>query len=67
VGRFLLACRGGALGSGTRYLVGGYLAGWQGAELPYGTLATHATVSLFLAGFAGIVAARAPADARRGR
>jgi len=49
VGRLLLVCLGGALGSGARYLVGGYLAGWEGSELPYGTLAIHETGSLFVA------------------
>src|SRR5262245_6687181 len=38
VGRLLLICLGGALGTGVRYAVSGLAARWLGADFPYGTL-----------------------------
>jgi fluoride exporter len=38
VGRFLLVCLGGAIGTGLRYLTAIAAAQWLGAEFPYGTL-----------------------------
>jgi CrcB protein len=38
VGRLLLICLGGALGTGVRYVVSGVAARWFGADFPYGTL-----------------------------
>jgi CrcB protein len=38
VGRLLLICLGGALGTGVRYVVSGLAARWFGADFPYGTL-----------------------------
>ena len=36
--RFVLICCGGAVGTGARYLLGGLVARWAGADFPYGTL-----------------------------
>jgi len=36
--RLLLICVGGAVGTGARYLLGGLVARWLGADFPYGTL-----------------------------
>jgi CrcB protein len=49
VTRFLLVCLGGAIGSGARYLVGGWLLGALGAGFPWGTLAVN-LVGSFLIG-----------------
>jgi CrcB protein len=38
VGRFLLICLGGAIGTGARYLTAVVAARWFGTEFPYGTL-----------------------------
>jgi CrcB protein len=38
VGRFLLVCLGGAVGTGLRYVTAGLAARWLGADFPYGTL-----------------------------
>ena len=38
MGRFVLICCGGALGTGLRYLTAVLAAGWLGSEFPYGTL-----------------------------
>ncbi len=38
MGRLLLICLGGALGTGVRYVVSGLAARWLGADFPYGTL-----------------------------
>lgn len=38
MGRFLLVCLGGAIGTGLRYLTALAAAQWFGAEFPYGTL-----------------------------
>jgi CrcB protein len=50
VGRFLLVCLGGALGSGARYLVSTWAARALGAEFPRGTLVVNVTGSFLLAG-----------------
>ena len=36
--RLLLICLGGAVGTGARYVLGGLVARWLGADFPYGTL-----------------------------
>ena len=36
--RLLLICLGGAVGTGTRYLLGGLVVRWLGPDFPYGTL-----------------------------
>jgi fluoride exporter len=36
--RLFLICCGGAVGTGARYLLGGLVARWLGADFPYGTL-----------------------------
>jgi fluoride exporter len=46
----LLVALGGALGSVTRYLVGGWIAGRLGAAFPYGTFVINLTAS-FIIGF----------------
>jgi len=38
VTRLLLVCLGGAVGTGARYLLGGLVVRWLGADFPYGTL-----------------------------
>jgi len=38
VTRLLLICLGGAVGTGARYLLGGLVVRWVGADFPYGTL-----------------------------
>lgn len=38
MGRFLLVCLGGAVGTGLRYVTAGLAARWLGADFPYGTL-----------------------------
>jgi CrcB protein len=38
VTRLLLICLGGAVGTGARYVLGGLVARWLGADFPYGTL-----------------------------
>ncbi len=50
MGRFLLVCLGGALGSGARYLVSTWAARALGAEFPRGTLVVNITGSFLLAG-----------------
>jgi fluoride exporter len=37
MGRLMLVCLGGAIGSGLRYLISGLAARWLGADFPYGT------------------------------
>jgi fluoride exporter len=46
----LLVALGGAVGSVTRYLVGGWMANRLGASFPYGTLFINLTAS-FIIGF----------------
>jgi CrcB protein len=48
--RFLWICLGGAIGTGARYLLSGWLARSTGAGFPWGTLAVNALGS-FLLGF----------------
>ncbi len=49
MGRFLLVCLGGALGSGARYLVSTWAARALGPDFPRGTLIVNATGSFLLA------------------
>ena len=46
--RFLLICLGGAVGTGARYLLSGWLARLAGPSFPYGTLAVNALGSFLL-------------------
>jgi len=46
--RLVLVCAGGALGSGARYLVGGWVAAAVGASFPFGTLLINAVGSFFI-------------------
>ncbi|HVP66882.1 MAG TPA: CrcB family protein [Anaeromyxobacteraceae bacterium] len=46
--RLVLVCAGGALGSGARYLVGGWVAAVAGAGFPYGTLLINAVGSFLI-------------------
>lgn len=48
MGRFLLVCLGGALGSGARYLVSTWALRAFGPELPRGTLIVNTTGSFLL-------------------
>ncbi len=48
MGRFLLVCLGGALGSGARYLVSTWVANALGSGFPKGTLAVNVTGSFLL-------------------
>ena len=36
--RLILICLGGAVGTGARYVLGGLVVRWLGADFPYGTL-----------------------------
>jgi len=38
VTRLILICLGGAVGTGARYVLGGLVVRWLGADFPYGTL-----------------------------
>jgi CrcB protein len=49
MGRFLLICGGGALGTGARYLLSTWLAAAAGTGFPWGTLAVN-VVGSFLIG-----------------
>jgi fluoride exporter len=49
VGRFLLICLGGAIGTGLRYVTAVAAVQWFGAEFPYGTLIAN-LVGAFLIG-----------------
>src|SRR5215471_8507812 len=49
MGRLMLVCLGGAIGSGLRYLVGGLALRWLGADFPYGTFIVN-VVGSFLIG-----------------
>jgi len=46
--RFLWICLGGAVGTGARYLLSGWLAGFWGPGLPIGTLAVNVVGSFLL-------------------
>lgn len=48
MGRFLWICLGGALGTGARYLLSGWLARLAGPGFPYGTLAVNVIGSFLL-------------------
>ena len=47
--RFLLVCLGGAVGTGARYALGGFLLRSLGPSFPYGTLAVNLIGSFLLA------------------
>jgi fluoride exporter len=66
VGRFLLICLGGAIGTGLRYVTTVAAAQWLGAEFPYGTLIVN-LVGSFVIGFVqqlGLEALAIPDDVR---
>jgi CrcB protein len=46
--RFLLICLGGAVGTGARYLLSGWLARAAGPSFPFGTLAVNVLGSFLL-------------------
>lgn len=46
--RFLWICLGGAIGTGARYLLGGWILRVTGPGFPYGTLAINAIGSFLL-------------------
>lgn len=48
MGRFLLVCLGGAVGSGARYLVSIWALAALGPGFPYGTLAVNAVGSFLI-------------------
>lgn len=48
--RLVWICLGGALGSGARYLVSGWVLALLGPSFPYGTLSVNVIGSFFLAG-----------------
>ena len=48
MGRFLLVCLGGALGTGARYLIGGWAFRTFGMGFPVGTLAVNLIGSLLI-------------------
>lgn len=47
--RLLWVCLGGAVGSGARYLVSGWMLAWLGTAFPYGTLTVNLLGSFLLA------------------
>ena len=47
--RFVLVCLGGALGTGARYLVSGWVPRVLGTALPYGTFAVNVLGSFLIA------------------
>jgi CrcB protein len=51
--RFLWICLGGAIGSGARYLLSGWLARIAGPGFPYNTLAVNAIGSFLLGALMG--------------
>ena len=66
MGRFLLVCAGGALGTGARYLLTEWALVTLGAAFPWGTLAVN-TIGSFLLGlimYAGVEAAAIPPTLR---
>jgi fluoride exporter len=58
----LLVALGGALGSVTRYLVGGWIASRMGASFPYGTLVINLTASFIIGFFLAFAEDRAGLD-----
>jgi len=59
VGRLLLVCLGGALGSGARYLVSSWAARVLGPDFPRGTLIVNVTGSFLLCAIMAASAASA--------
>ena len=59
---FLLICLGGALGTGVRYLLSGWVLQTLGPAFPYGTLAVNTIGSFLLAAimYAGVEASVIP-------
>lgn len=55
----LLVALGGALGSVTRYLVGGWIADRLGVSFPYGTLVINLTASFIIGFFVAFAQERA--------
>lgn len=49
MGQLLLICLGGALGSGARYLLSGFVAARLGPGFPYGILLVNASGSFLIA------------------
>lgn len=49
MGRFLLICLGGAVGTGARYVLAGWAAQVLGTAFPFGTLIVNVTGSFALA------------------
>jgi len=64
--RFLWICFGGALGTGARYLLGGWTLKAFGPAFPYGTLAVNVIGSFFVAAimYLGVETATIPPLAR---
>jgi CrcB protein len=52
--RFLLICLGGAVGTGARYLLGGWAARAFGTAFPYGTLIINSLGSFFIVVIMGL-------------
>ena len=46
--RFLWICLGGAVGTGARYLMAGWVLRWLGSGFPWGTLAINVLGSLLI-------------------
>ena len=46
--RFLLVCLGGAVGTGARYLLGGWVQRVAGSQFPFGTLSVNVIGSFVL-------------------
>jgi CrcB protein len=47
--RFLAICLGGAVGTGARYLLAGWVQSWAGSGFPWGTLAVNVIGSFVIA------------------
>ncbi|MGE0039940.1 MAG: CrcB family protein [Vicinamibacterales bacterium] len=58
--RFLWVCFGGAIGTGTRYLVAQWAAGRFGAVFPFGTLLVNLTGCFLLAALMDVAVAAWP-------
>ena len=54
MGRFLWICVGGAVGTGARYLLSGWILALTGPSFPWGTLAVNAAGSFLLGGITEI-------------
>jgi fluoride exporter len=59
VEKVLLVGSGGAIGSVTRYLVGGWFAGRFGSAFPYGTYVINVTASFIIGFFLALAQVRA--------